>query len=112
MALKDTAEGRWFLALLLEGEESVERLRKAMAGELPLEGLGEQLLASAACWTAKAPDGTAWDLRWFRDGRTLTATTGTPLRVGFRVKARSIQVARQQAVRIAHLIADGKTKED
>jgi hypothetical protein len=106
MALTDTGEGRWLLALLQEGEEAVDRLRKAMAGELPLEGLGEQLLTGGgARWTVADPDGTPWDLRWFLDGRCLVATTGTPPRVGHRVKAPSIQAARLEAVRISHLIA-------
>jgi hypothetical protein len=105
-ALTGTTDGRWFLALLQEGEEAVDRLRKAMAGELPLEGLDEQLLTGGgARWTAAAPDGTPWDLRWFLDGRCLVATTGTPPRVGHRAKAPNIQAARLEAVRISHLIA-------
>ena len=87
-------------------------LRAEMAGELPLEHLNEWQLASAVCWTAKAPDGAAYDLRWFRDGRILIAVTGTPWQVGFRVKAATIQQARLQAVRIAGLIGDGITRED
>lgn len=83
----------------------------AMAGELPLESLHEWILASAVCWTAKAPDGAAYDLRWFRDGRILIAVTGEPRQVGFRAKASTIQAARLHAVRIAGLIADGITRE-
>jgi len=81
-------------------------------GDKPLERLNEWVLASAVCWTAMAPDGAAYDLRWFRDGRILIAVTGQPRQVGFRAKARTIQEARLQAVRIAALIADGITRED
>jgi hypothetical protein len=81
-------------------------------GEKPLDSLNEWALASAVCWTAKAPDGAAYDLRWFRDGRILIAVTGEDRQVGFRAKAATIQAARLQAVRIANLIADGITRED
>jgi len=97
---------------ILPGDTSAERIRQAMTGDLPLEHLNEWALASAVCWTAKAPDGAAYDLRWFRDGRVLIAVTGTPRQVGFRVKAATIQQARLQAVRIADLIGDGITRED
>lgn len=94
------------------GGQSVERIRKAMAGELPLEGMGERIHPTFANWTAKASDGTAWDLRWFKDGLILIGATTAHRRVGFRAEARTIQQARLQAVRIANLIADGITRED
>lgn len=86
--------------------------RASEPGELPLASLGETFLASAVCWAATAPDGTPWDLRWFRDGLILIAAAGVPLQVGFRAKAPTIQQARLHAVRIANLIADGITRED
>jgi hypothetical protein len=76
--------GRWRRAAGPSGDDQQEldRLRAAMAGETPLEGLGETVVHDGAHWTAEGPRGALWIIRWFgSSGTGAVAAWKHPLRV-------------------------------
>jgi hypothetical protein len=90
----------------------IARLRAAMAGETPLEGLDEALIFDGAHWTAEGPNGALWVIRWHSGTGTVTAWRGARGRVSFRGTAADLPAARREALRIAKAISDGQTREN
>jgi hypothetical protein len=80
-------------------------------GETPLEGLDEHLIPEGAHWTPEGPQGQLWAVRW--DSATgAVKAQGYPRGSGeFHGEAQDLPAARREALRIAALIADGKTRE-
>lgn len=93
-------------------DEALARLRAAMAGETPLEGLDEQIRHDGAEWIAVSPGGRLWVIRWFSGTGNVAGIDGNSYVTRFRGTAADLPAARREAARIAALIADGKTKEE
>lgn len=84
----------------------------AMAGESPLEQLDEYLIPEGAHWTPEGPQGQLWVIRWYSDMGIVEAQ-GYPHGSGeFSGHAADLPAARREALRIARMIADGKTGEN
>jgi hypothetical protein len=93
-------------------DPTLARLRADMAGESPLEGLDEHLIPEGAHWTPEGPHGELWVIRWYASVG-IVAATGYPRGSGeFNDEAADLPAARREALRIAGLIADGKTREN
>jgi hypothetical protein len=103
--------GTWHRAVP-PADETLARLRAAMAGETPLEGLDEQIRHDGAEWIAVSPGGRLWVIRWFSGTGNVAGIDGNSYVTRFRGTAADLPAARREAARIAALIADGKTKED
>jgi hypothetical protein len=113
MPITDPLTGHSLRAFDTEGwQEGLDRLRAAMAGEAPLDGLDETLVHDGAHWTAEGPRGALWVIRWSSAVSNVTAWKFPRGRTGFRAAAADLPAARREAARIAALIADGKTRED
>ena len=79
----------------------------------PLDALDEYLIPTGAHWTPQGPHGEDWVMRWNRVTGTVQARRwshepGT----GFSAEAGDLPAARREVLRIAGLIADGKTREN
>jgi len=111
MALEDTPEGRSLIRAFSGHDDSLARLRAAMAGETPLESLSELAMGSGEyTWCAEGPDGRLWTIVWqpARETENMRAWPFPGGRTKHRGHAASVQEARREAVRIAGLIEDGK----
>jgi hypothetical protein len=113
MTLNETREGR-ALARLLAGHDdaTIARLRAAMAGEAPLEGLDEQIRHDGAEWITESPGGRLWVIRWFSGSGNVAGIDSDSYVTRFRGTATDLPAARREALRMAGMIADGKTRED
>jgi hypothetical protein len=89
----------------------ITRLRAAMSGESPLAALGEEILPDGAEWAAESPGGRLWVVRWFSGSGSVAGMDSVCYATRFRGKAGDLQAARREALRIAGLIGDGKTRE-
>lgn len=108
----DIRKARDIARLFSPNDESLARLRSLMAGESPLEVLDEHLIDDGAHWTPEGPQGQLWVIRWYWDMGIVEAQ-GYPHGSGeFSGHAADLPEARREALRIAGLIADGKTRED
>jgi hypothetical protein len=79
-------------------------------GALPLED--EYLIPTGARWTCESGAGGDWVIRWNRETRTVQARPFSNSVPGsFSAEADNLPAARREVLRIARLIADGKTEE-
>lgn len=107
----DIRKARDIARLFAANDESLARLRSLMAGESPLEVLDEHLTEDGAHWTPEGPHGELWVIRWYA-AVGIVAATGYPRGSGeFNGQAADLRAARREALRIAGLIADGKTRD-
>ena len=108
----DIRKARDIARLFSADGESLARLRALMAGESPLGVLDECLTDEGAHWTPEGPHGELWVVRW-HSLTGIVAATGYPRGSGeFNGEAADLPAARREALRIAGMIADGKTRED
>jgi len=92
-------------------DPTITRLRAAMSGDSPLAGLGEEILHDGAEWAVESPGGRLWVVRWFSGSGSVAGMDGHCYVVRFRGKAADLPAARREALRIAALIDEGKTRE-
>ena len=98
---------------MTDDDTVITRLRAAMAGLTPLEGLDENLIHDGAHWTAEGPKGELWVIRWHSGaGSAWAARRAQPGRIHFPCEAADLPAARREAARIAKAISDGQTKEN
>jgi hypothetical protein len=87
---------------------------EATTGEhaAPLDSLGEHLIPTGAHWTTEGPRGENWVIRWNRTTGTVQARRWSHDAPGsFSAEAADLPAARGEVLRIAGLVADGKTSE-
>jgi hypothetical protein len=79
----------------------------------PRTRLDEYVIPEGAHWTTEGPHGQDWVIRWNSATGTVQARRwqhGMP--GSFSAEAGGLPAARLEALRIAGLIADGKTREN
>jgi hypothetical protein len=78
------------------------------ATEASLEHLGETIAHDGAHWYAEGPRGALHVIRWFSTTGSVAAIRVTGMKTVHRGCAESIGQAREEALRMAALIAAGK----
>lgn len=74
-----------------------------------LADMDEQVTFDGAQWYAEGPRGALWVIRWFSETGNIAAIRCPGARTGHRSTAGDLEAARAEALRLAGIIAAGKT---